>query len=148
MGNSIGFEEISLDGYKIVSSDMFYHLPKKSDATCTIWPTSISFSKLALQLLNNCEYIRLEVNPKTKCLVVIPTTSTDKNSIRWVKGEKDFLVRKMESRRFGDELYKSWGLDLRYNYRAIGKVVSANKKVMMLFDFSVPEIWSVSKEGE
>ena len=74
-------EEMTLEGFQIVSSNMFIHLPRKSDATCTIWPTRISFSKLALEYLHFCEYIKLQVNPKTKCLLVMPVTSTDKEII-------------------------------------------------------------------
>ena len=86
-------EELSLDGFQIVKSEMFLHLPRKADPTCTIWPTKISFSRMSLQALNNCEYVRLEVNPKTKCLLVAPTPSTDKDSIRWIKGQKEHSVR-------------------------------------------------------
>lgn len=141
-------EEVSLDGFQIVASDMFVHLPRKSDATCTIWPTKLSFSKLVLNSLNNCEYVRIEVNPRTKCLIVIPVSSSDKNSIRWIKGTKELSIRNMESRRFGEQVYHSWGLDLDYNYRAVGRLVSANQKVMMLFDFSNAESWKTKKDGK
>jgi len=141
-------EEVSLEGFQIVASDMFVHLPRKSDATCSIWPTKVSFSKLVLTALNNCEYVRIEVNPRTKCLIVLPVTSADKNSIRWIKGQKDFNIRNLESKRFGEQIYKSWGLDLDYNYRAIGRLVTANQKVMMLFDFHDAECWKTKKDGK
>lgn len=141
-------EEVSLEGFQIVASDMFVHLPRKSDATCTIWPTKLSFSKLVLSSLNNCEYVRIEVNPRTKCLIVLPVSSGDKNSIRWVKGTKELSVRNMESRRFGEQVYKSWGLDMDYNYRAVGRLVTANQKVMMLFDFNDAELWKAHKSGK
>ena len=104
-------EEVSLEGFQIVASEMFIHLPRKSDATCSLWPTKLSFSKLVLSALNNCEFVRIEVNPKTKCLIVLPVPSSDKN------------------------------------YRAVGRLVSANQKVMMLFDFSNAESWKTKKEG-
>ena len=141
-------EEVSLDGFQIVSSDMFVHLPRKTEATCSIWPSKVSFSKLVLSGLNNCEYVRIEVNPKTKCLVVIPVTSSDKNCIRWIKGQKEFMIRNMESKRFGELIYNSWGLDPHYNYRAPGRLVTVNKKVMMLFDFNDAEIWKTHKGGK
>ena len=56
MLNSI--EEVSLEGFQVVRAEMFLHLPRKGDATCTVWPTKISFSRLALTALNNCEYVR------------------------------------------------------------------------------------------
>ena len=140
-------EEVSLEGFQIVASDMFVHLPRNSDATCSLWPTKLSFSKLVLNALNNCEFVRIEVNPKTKCLIVLPVSSSDKNSIRWIKGTKEFCIRNMESKRFGDQVYQAWGLDPEYNYRAVGRLVTANQKVMMLFDFSHAESWKTQKEG-
>ena len=41
----INMEELNLDGFQIVKSEMFLHLPRKADPTCTIWPTKISFSR-------------------------------------------------------------------------------------------------------
>lgn len=141
-------EEVSLDGFQIVAAEMFVHLPRKGEATCSIWPSKLSFSKLVLSSLNNCEYVRIEINPITKCLVVMPVTSSDKNSIRWIKGQKEFTVRNMESKRFGDQIYSMWGLDPNYNYRAIGHLVTANKKVMMLFDFNTAELWKSKKDDQ
>ena len=140
-------EEMSLEGFQIVKSEMFMHPPRKADPTCSIWPTKISFNKMSLQALNNCEYIRLEVNPMTKCLLVSPISSSDKDSIRWVKGQKEQNSRNMESRIFGEQIYRAWGLDSEYNYRAIGKLVSARNKIMLLFDFSKAEIWKTHKLG-
>lgn len=145
MLNSI--EELSLDGFQIVRADMFLHLPRKGDATCTIWPTKLSFSKLALNALNSCEYVRIEINPTSKCMLVVPVTSKDKDSIRWIKGQKEYSVRNMESKTFGDLLYSSWGLNPECNYRATGKLVSSNGKVMLLFDFANAEMWKTKRQG-
>ena len=48
-------EEMSLDGFQIVNANMFIHIPRNSDPTCTVWPTRISFNKLTLEKLNLCE---------------------------------------------------------------------------------------------
>lgn len=146
MNHFTAFEEISLDGFQIVKSEMFLHLSRKSGPTCTLWPTRVSFSKLALTKLNNCEYVRIEVNPKTKSLIVIPVSSSDKNSIRWVKNQKEYGVRMLESRQFGEEIYRAWKLDSNYNYRAVGRLVSSkDNKVMLLFDFKNAEAWKTKQ---
>ena len=134
-------EELNIEGFQIVRADMFAHMPRKSDSTCSLWPTKISFSKLCLEQLNNCEFIRIEVNPKTKYLLLVPVTSQDKDSIRWVKGAKMQYIRNLESKAFGAMIYKTWKLDIGFNYRAQGSLVSANKKIMMLFDFTNAEMW-------
>ena len=141
-------EEVTLDGFQIVSSDMFTQLPRKSDPTCSIWPSQLAFNKLTISSLNNCEYVRIEVNPKTKCLVVIPVTSSDKDGIRWINGKKDLFARNMKSKRFGELIYNTWGLDPNYNYRAVGRLVTVNKKVMMLFDFNDAELWKTHQGGK
>jgi len=141
MNNYVPLEEVSLEGFQIVKSEMFLHFTQKKDPTCTIWPHRINFNKQSLMKLNNCEYVRIEVNPITKCLLVIPVPSTDKNSIRWVKGKKEICTRLLESRAFGSEIYKTWGFDEDYNYRSAGKLVSSQNKVMLLFDFKEAEVW-------
>ena len=44
-----------------------------------------------------------------------------------------------------DEIYRAWGLDPEYNYRAVGRLVSARNKIMLLFDFSNAENWKTKK---
>lgn len=58
------------------------------------------------------------------------------------------MIRNMESKAFGDEIYRSWNLDREYNYRAIGRLVAAKGKVMMLFDFTEAEVWKTKKGGD
>ena len=75
------FEELSLDGFQIVRSDMFTHLPRKGEPTCTIWPTRVAFNKFTLHALNSCEFVRIEVNPRNRCMIVVPVSSKEKDSI-------------------------------------------------------------------
>ena len=96
---------------------------------------------MALLALNNCEYIRMEVNPSAKCLLIAPTHASDKDSIRWSRGKTEKTVRTLESKTFGDQLYNAWGLDPEFNYRCPGRLVSARNKIMLLFDFTAAEVW-------
>lgn len=139
--------EISLDGFQVVSGQMFAHLPRKSDATCTLWPTSISFSKQAIVLLNNCEHIRIEINPQTRGLLVVPVTSKDQDGIRWVKSVKSPAARKIECKSFASQLYDTWGWNKNLVYRATGRLFTADNKVLMLFDFANPESWKSREAG-
>ena len=122
-------EELDLAGFKVVSSEMFAPKVRKTTPGCTLWPTKTSFNKTALQALNNCEFVLMQVNPETKCLLIMPVNSKDKDSIRWVKGQKEIHSRTMESRAFCEELYKTWDLDPASNYRAVGRLVSVRNKV-------------------
>lgn len=62
-----------------------------------------------------------------------------------IKGEKEKFLRNLESKAFGEQLYQKWNLDPDYTYRSVGHLVTVNQKVMILFDFSHPEVWKTCK---
>jgi len=135
-------QEISLKGFEIVSGTLFRHSPKTSEPSCTLWPTSISFSKSSIVALNCCEYILLRVNSETKSLLISPISSTDKNAFAWSKGKQNIVAKKIDCKAFASKLYEDWGLDPQYTYRAYGHVVMSDKKVMLYYDFNKAEYWS------
>ena len=140
-------QEINLEGFQVVSGDLFTNYTRTSNPTVTLWHSSISFSKASLTLLNGCERIRVEINPNSTCLLIVPVTIKDKDNIHWVKGIKDPVPRKMECKRFTSHLYKTWSLDPEFVYRTIGRVVTAKNKVMILFDFNKAESWKQSSKA-
>ena len=140
--------EISMDGFQIVSGDMFRALSRVNLPAITFWYNSVSFSKAAVIALNNCERIRIEVNPKTRCILLIPVTAKDKDAVRWVKYGSEILPRKIECVAFTSQLFESWGWAKNRAYRSTGRIVSADKKIMLFFDFSDPETWAVKDAGD
>ena len=139
--DNLEFAEINLDGFQVVSSDMFAHANRQTDPTCTLWYTSISFNKVAFTALNNCERVRVEINPQKKCILIIPVTAKDKDGIRWSKNIKEPVARRIECRGFTNQLYKMWEWDSDFVYRTSGRLEKKKKKVMLLYDFSSPESW-------
>ena len=141
--NYTQIKEISVEGFQVVSSSMFAHCPRRSGPTCTLWSTSINFNKAALIALNSCEHIRIEVNPAKRCLLVIPVTASDRNGIKWVKlANNKYETRKMECKKFTLPLFETWKWDPDTIYRTMGQLVTADQKVMLLFNFTAPECWS------
>lgn len=134
-------QEINLDGFQVVSGDLFTNYTRTTNPTATLWYNSLSFSKASLTALNGCERIRVEINPNTKCLLIVPVTVKDKDNVHWVTRTKDPAPKKMECRRFTAQLYKTWELDSEFVYRTLGRVVTAKNKVMLLFDFKQAESW-------
>ena len=134
-------EEISLEGFQVVSSDYFSNRNIYDTPTCTIWPSGIAFNKIALTALNNCERVRMEINPARKCILVTPVTAKDKDAILWRKNIKEFAPKRMESVKFSSAIYEVWQWEKENTYRAKGRIVSADSKIMLLFDFSHPETW-------
>lgn len=140
-------KEVSMDGFQVVSGDMFRSFTRVNLPAITLWYNSISFSKAALIALNNCERVRIEVNPKTKCILLIPVTAKDKDAVRWAKTGKDMQTRKIECLAFTSQLFDGWGWNKNYVYRSTGRIVSSDKKIMLLFDFSNPENWPTKEKA-
>lgn len=133
--------DISLEGFKVVSSDYFYAPTRMQVPTLTVWDGSIGFSRQDLAMLNNCENVMIQVNTESRKIIVIPSTSKDKDAVRWIKRTNPLEARKLTCKRLTDSLYSAWEWDINYIYRTTGKLVTANNKVMLLFDFSEPESW-------
>ena len=140
------YEEFNLDGFQVVRSEMFSRRPYMLEPVCTIWPNKIAFSKSCVKALSACEYVRFEVNANTKGLLVVPCSSKDDDSIKWIKGAKDPCVRNLQSAEFGAQLYKAWQLDENYVYRAPGRLVLVKQKVFLFFDFSHAEQWQGKRD--
>lgn len=145
---SDAIQEISKDGFQVVSGEMFRRALRVSSPAATVWPNRISFSKAALVALNNCERVRFEINAAKRCMLVVPVTEKDKDNVRWTKNTKEPAVRMIECLAFTRQLYESWGWKGDLAYRATGRVVSADKKVMLLFDFSDAESWKYKEKAK
>ena len=141
-------QEIMLEGFQVVSGELFTGSFTLSDPRATLWNNSISFNKAALSALNGCERVRIEINPNTKGMLLIPVTKKDKDNVHWVKGVKTPTPRKIECKRFTSQLYKTWDFDPEYVYRTIGRIVTAESKVMLFFDFSKAESWKLKDKAK
>lgn len=139
--NSFDIPEIDMRGFKVVSSELFTSYHKMYGITCTIWDMGITFSKASVNALNGCERIRIEIHPSKKQLLIVPVTEKDKDGILWLKGVKEPVPKRIQCKTFTNMLYETWQLDKSYAFRALGRIVSNDKKVMILYDFNNHEKW-------
>lgn len=91
--------------------------------------------------LNNCERVRIEINVEKRMILLVPVTAKDKDNVRWLKAGKEPQARRIDCSAFTTLLYKNWGWDKENVYRASGRVVTSEKKVMLLFEFEDTETW-------
>lgn len=142
-------EEISLNGFQVVSGEYFTRRADYFTPSCKIWSGGITFNKVALTALNNCERVRIEIHPQKKCVLIVPVTIRDKDGIPWRKNIKEYAPRRIECVKFSSKLYEMWGWDTGCVYKALGRIVTVDDKVMLLFEFNSPEQWrSKEKKGE
>ena len=59
---------------------------------------------------------------------------------------KEYAPRRIECVRFTSRLYEMWEWDPGLVYRASGRIVTVDNKVMLLFDFNTPEQWKAKEK--
>ena len=141
-------QEINMDGFQVVSSDMFLRSNRAAAPAATIWINSLGFNKAAILALNNCERILIKVNTEKRCILISPVNANDRDGVVWSRGSTIPSVRKLGNTSFSKQLYDKWGWDPDYAYRTSGKLVSYEGKLMLLFDFSYAETWKAHKNQE
>ena len=134
--------DISMDGFQIVQGRYF---SRQLESALTLWRRAVSFNVPAYTALNNCESIQLLVHPDAKRIVIKPSLSKDQDAINWIKDPSNPKSTKLECSMFTKQLFETWGWDETLRYRAIGKLVKFDRKLMLLFDFRHPEIWEGMK---
>ena len=134
------FNEISMDGFKVVSGEYFTTASKQAAPALTIFDGRLCFTKRDVLILNTPEHVLVRVNSEQRKILIVPTKSTDKDAIKWIARMDPVEARKVSCGRLTDQLYDMWGWDKSCYYKAIGRLVISNDKVMLLFDFSNPEV--------
>lgn len=136
-----------MDGFQVVSGELFKQYQRTNIPSCTLWFNSISFNKASLNILNGCERIRIEVNINARGILIVPVTSRDKDGIKWTKNKKDPIPRKIDCTAFTKQLFDSWDWEKTFVYKAYGRIVTNDNKVMLLYEFSKPEKWELKDKS-
>ena len=135
-------EDISMDGFQVVRGHYFC---RQADPFMTIWERAIAFNIPAYSALNNCESVQFLVNMNDKRILVKPAPTKEGESVNWIRNPMEPKQTKLECSLFTRQLFEKWGWDSRSRYRTNGKLVKFDKKLMLLFDFSSPEVWKGMK---
>lgn len=134
--------DISLEGFQVVSGHYFVRC---NEPAMTLWQTAISFNAASFAALNNCDMVQILVNDKKRCIIVKPVSSKEKDALNWNKKSPKASHNRIECASFGRQLYEQWNFEPENRYRASGRLVQCDSKVMLLYDFSHPESWKGSK---
>ncbi len=135
--NDALINEIDLDGYQIVRSQYFQ---KQSEPVITLFQTALAFGQGTFQALNNCEAIQVLLNHRGRSIVIRPVSSNTPDAVMWKKRAEPKYT-KIECPQLTRNIYERWGLDKKCHYRAFGKTVQADKKILILFDFTDPVVY-------
>lgn len=142
MAIDYGIVPVSLEGFQVVRSKYFV---RQAEPIMTLFKSAVSFNVAAYEALNRCESVIIMVNEKEKSFLVKPSASKEGDAIRWVKGKEKPKIARIECTAFAKQIFKMWELNDEYRYRAVGRLVQAEKKIMLLFDFKECEAWDGAK---
>lgn len=129
--------DISLDGFQTVKGHYF---SRQLEPYMIIRETSIAFSASAYQALNCVANVHIMVNQTNRKIVVRPVSSEESDSISWIKNSGSPKSKPIECTAFTRPLYDIWKWHPKTKYKVYGRLVKSEKKLMLLFDFSAPEI--------
>ena len=137
-----GIASISLDGFQLVGSQLF---SKQIEPSMTIWASAIGFNMASFTAMNKCEHINIYVNPAERKILIRPSLSKNPEAVKWVKNIEKPSAPHIECTKFTRPIYEEWGFPKENHYRAYGKLVQCDKKVMLMFDFAAAEVWQGQK---
>ena len=135
--NELSLDEVSMEGFTIVNGEFFKRL---IEPILTIRARSLTFNAAAYKALNLVNSIQIFVHKTNRKILVTPASSDEQNSLVWLKNPADLSSHSLECTSFAHQLYQSYGWIQENAYRSQGRLVTASNKVMLLFDFSNPEI--------
>ena len=142
--NELSLDEVSMEGFSIVNGEYF---KKPIEPILTIRDHCLTFNGAAYKALNLVNSIQIFVHKTNRRILVTPASSDDQNSLIWLKNPTDLSSHSLECTSFARQLFQTYGWIQQNAYRSSGRLVTANNKVMLLFDFSNPEIISKQITG-
>ena len=135
--NELSLDEVSMDGFTIVNGDFF---KKPIEPMLTIRDHCLTFNGAAYKALNLVSSIQLFVHKSNRRILVTPASSDDQTSLLWLKNPDNLSSHSLECTSFARQLFQTYGWIQKNAYRSTGRLVTTGNKVMLLFDFSNPEI--------
>lgn len=136
--------DVTLDGFQIVKGNFFN---RQIEPYMSFWATSISFNLAAYKSLNNVASVQIMVNQTNRKILIRPVSSDDIDAVNWIRNVDKPSSKPMECSAFTRPLYEMWKWNSKTRYRAYGRLVKHDKKLMLMFDFSSPEIIPPNKRN-
>ena len=140
--DDFGMSDVNMEGFQLIRGQYF---SRQADPVMTLWKSAVGFNKPSYTALNNCEAVQFFVHPTDHKIIIKPSPSKEPDSVNWSKDVLSPKNSRLECTMFTRRLFRQWNLDENLRYRTNGKLVRSNRSVMLLFDFTEPEVWDGAK---
>ncbi len=134
--------DVNMEGFQLIRGQYF---SRQADPVMTLWKSAVGFNAPSYTALNNCEAVQFFVHPTERKIIIKPSPSKEPDSVNWTKDVLQAKTNRLECTMFTRRLFRQWNLDENLRYRTNGKLVRSNRSVMLLFDFTEPEVWDGTK---
>lgn len=134
--------DVNMEGFQLIRGQYF---SRQADPVMTLWKSAVGFNAPSYTALNNCEAVQFFVHPTERKIIIKPSPSKEPDSVNWTKDALQAKTNRLECTMFTRRLFRQWDLDENLRYRTNGKLVRSNRCVMLLFDFTEPEVWDGTK---
>ncbi len=140
--DDFGMSDVNMEGFQLIRGQYF---SRQADPVMTLWKSAVGFNAPSYTALNNCEAVQFFVHPTERKIIIKPSPSKEPDSVNWTKDALQAKTNRLECTMFTRRLFRQWNLDENLRYRTNGKLVRSNRSVMLLFDFTEPEVWDGTK---
>lgn len=129
-------EDFCYDGYQVVRGEFFAH---RFEPSVTFCDGRFYVNMACLNRMPDVWYIQILVNQQTKKLVVRPCGEDEKDSFRWCSSTGKRRPKKITCRIFYAKLAELMQWSPACRYRLLGKMITANRETLYLFDLTAAE---------
>lgn len=129
-------EDFRYDGYQVVRGEFFAH---RFEPAITFCDGRFYVNTACLKRMPDVEYIQVLVNRQTKKLVVRPCGEDERDSFRWCSSTEKRRPKKITCRIFYAKLAELMQWNPACRYRLLGKLITANREQLYLFDLTATE---------
>lgn len=133
-----------LDEYEVPPRTQFSMLKK---AAVTIKYKELNFNMAAIKLFEGVRFILPVLNRKKKRLAVIMCKEEEQASLEWARLKKEKWVnKKIISLEYVENIFNTMGWDRNCRYKALGRVVTSERGLILVFDLEEAIMFSALPE--
>lgn len=138
-------ETFSYDGYQVVRGEFFAHTFEPS---LTFNGGKLYVNMACLNRMPTVEYVQVLINQQTMKLVVRPCREDEKDSFRWCSNTLKRKPKQITCRIFFAKLAEMMQWSSDYRYKLLGKQITTNHELLLIFDLTATEVYMRTKTEE
>lgn len=132
-------DAFSFSGYQVVRNEFFSHM---HEPTITFNRSRFYVNKACISRLPDVSHIQVLINPVNRCLVIRPSSESERGAFMWyTDGKKGRCAKQVTCRIFYALVMKMMEWNPEHRYKLLGKLISSKNEYLFVFDLTSPAIY-------